>query len=81
MYWLRRTHFNYKMLFKRRELEEARGGGGGAHMHEDVDYVCYTPLTCDVSFWHHLLAAAINIGERRGRALIMIASAMSYDAV
>lgn len=31
---------------------------------EDVDYICYIPLlTSDVSFWHHLLAAASHQTE------------------
>lgn len=52
---------------------EDRGVGVGAHMHRDVDYVCYTPLTCDVSFWHHLLAAAINKREVR--------TSLNYDCI
>ncbi len=65
MYWLRRPHFNYKTLFKKGELEgeEGRkgegGGGGDAHMHRDVDYVCYTPF----DLWCFLLAPPA--GSRR----------------
>lgn len=47
------------------EQEGGRAGGpgrGGAHV-QGCGLCLLHSLTCDVSFWHHLLAAAVNTRE------------------
>lgn len=66
------------------------GGGSSAHMHRDVDCVCYAPF----DLWCFLLAPPAGSGHQqarerveernsklqRGQALIVIASAISHNA-
>ena len=42
------------------------GGGGDDTCTEMWIMFVTLPLTCDVSFWHHLLAAAINKRGEKG---------------